>query len=349
MKRLSVIGAVVLQVFVLGYMAAEREWILHAGRTVWLRTAPVDPRDVMRGDYVRLDYDISRAGRRLWSDGLTNQSPPAEHPASHAQVYASLRPGQGPGGCAEITALSDRRPAEGLFLRGRVETSRADVLQVRYGIEALFMEQGRARELEDQRAKERQGLPLNMEVAIGAQGAAVIKGYRWETLGITLELESAQRTNRAGRPARQETSIVAAKVQLKNHGTNDLALVILPEGRSFALVCDTRWGEARYSWPGETNALPQPRPKDVIVLKPGQSHATRLDLTRPEWFVLGSQRAGAPKELKAIQAIDQDWSTRFRIEYRAPSAEACAGLPRAGEIYHGRLASRAFDAVGSVD
>ena len=60
MKNLVVMVAIALQVVVLFFMAGEREWVVRTGRTVFLRTAPVDPRDVMRGDYVRLNYEMSR-------------------------------------------------------------------------------------------------------------------------------------------------------------------------------------------------------------------------------------------------------------------------------------------------
>ena len=48
-----------LQTGVLGYMIASRAAILRSGMEVLLKTAPVDPRDLLRGDYVILSYDIS--------------------------------------------------------------------------------------------------------------------------------------------------------------------------------------------------------------------------------------------------------------------------------------------------
>ena len=51
----------------------------------------------------------------------------------------------------------------------------------------------------------------------------------------------------------------------------------------------------------------------------------------------------------ALQELTQDWSARFRLEYRPPSVEACADLPHTKLIYHGRLPSRGFNPVGTVD
>jgi uncharacterized membrane-anchored protein len=56
MKRWLPVAVVVMQVAMLGFMAGEREWIAKMGTRISLRTAPIDPRDPMRGDYVRLDY-----------------------------------------------------------------------------------------------------------------------------------------------------------------------------------------------------------------------------------------------------------------------------------------------------
>jgi uncharacterized membrane-anchored protein len=347
MRLRFAIAAIVLQVLMLAYIAGEREWILRTGKTVWLRTAPIDPQDAMRGDYVRLDYDISRVERALWRDGLAVTNQVQDLARRDTKVFASLR--VAPDSRAEIVSLSDQRPAEGLFLRGRIEPSWGSTLKVRYGIEAFFMEQGRAEKLENQRLQERRGVPLNTEVALGRNGIGVLKGYRWESLGIVVEFDTLQRTNHSGGFPRQQSLITAAKVELKNHGPEDVAIVEFAEGRSFALVPDTRWGETLYRWPGETNAVPHPQPENIIVLKPGQSHHTRLDLTRPEWFVVDTRPEAQTPNAVPLQKLEQDWNARFRLEYRPPPAEACASLPNAKLIYHGRLPSRAFNPVGMVD
>ena len=49
----------IVQTAILGYMIEGRASILRSGTEVLLKTAPVDPRDLLRGDYVILTYDIS--------------------------------------------------------------------------------------------------------------------------------------------------------------------------------------------------------------------------------------------------------------------------------------------------
>ncbi len=340
------IAAVGAQVLVLTYIAGQREWILHTGRTVWLRTAPVDPRDAMRGDYVRLDYEISRVDRSLWRDGLAQTAAAAGETKGERPVYATLR--LDANGIAEVASLSDRRPGGGLFLRGRLRQP-WDWDRVHYGLEAFFMEQGKAKELEDQRWQERRGLPLNMEVAVSPGGIGVLKGYRWESLAITVEFDTMRRTNRPAGLAQPQSVVLGARVTLKNHGPEPVAIVDLPEGRSFGLVCDARWAAAAYRWPGATNAGPAPEPRDVQVLGPGQSHTVHLDLTRPDWFVVDIRTNAANRLPTPLQQLAGDWNSGFRLEYRPPSAERCAKLPEAKRIWHGRLRSRWFNPLGNVD
>ena len=346
MRRGFAIAAVALQTLALAYLAGEREWILRTGRTVWLRTAPVDPRDVMRGDYVRMDYEISRVDRSLWRDGLAATGLATGAAKGERRVYAALRVDAG--GIAEVTSLSDRRPKEGLYLRGSFRPSR-DWDRVRYGLEAFFMEQGRAKEMEDQRWRERRGLPLNMEVSVSPGGIGVLKGYRWESLAITVDLDTVRRTNWQAGFAQQQNAVLGTKVTLKNHGPEPVAIVDLPNGRSFGLVGDARWGEPAYRWIGGTNAVPAPEPRDVRMLQPGQSHTSHLDLTRPEWFVVDLRTNAADRLPKPIQQVAGDWNSGFRIEYRPPSPELCARLPEARLIWHGRLRSRWFNPLGLVD
>ena len=40
-------------------MVVRQETVLASGRTILLETVPVDPRDLLRGDYVLLRYKIS--------------------------------------------------------------------------------------------------------------------------------------------------------------------------------------------------------------------------------------------------------------------------------------------------
>ena len=53
------IAVLVLQVALLGIWVGTKETLLRTGKTVKLELAPIDPRSLMQGDYVQLNYKIS--------------------------------------------------------------------------------------------------------------------------------------------------------------------------------------------------------------------------------------------------------------------------------------------------
>ena len=64
-KRFWII--VTLQVAVIVGMVARKEAIILSGRTITLRTNPVDPHSLFRGDYARLSFDVHRMKADDWS------------------------------------------------------------------------------------------------------------------------------------------------------------------------------------------------------------------------------------------------------------------------------------------
>jgi len=347
-KWLWALAAMGFQVLVLGFMAGQREWIARTGTTVWLRTAPIDPRDVMRGDYVRLDYDISRVEPARWGKGVGEQRGRYGGFRAGQPVFATLRVTED--GTAELVSLLSERPKDGLFLRGRTDSSWGSQMQVRYGIEALFMQQGTAQALEDQRRGQFSGVPIRAEVAVSSGGIAVLKSYRWDSLGITIAPENTNQIVPLAVPGGGPIlGINAVRVTLKNHGPEELAIVNLPGNASFALVCEANWSPASARWVGASNAPAAPRPQDVVVLKPGESRTNRLDLLDPQWFVVPENRAGANGKAVPVRDLLANSGAGFRIEYRAPDRTACDGLPDAKLIWHGRLRSRLIWPSGQVD
>ena len=352
--RLAIV-AVVLQVFALAYMAGEREWIIRTGRTILLRTAPIDPNDTMRGDYVRLDYDISEVTKEQCRDGALKMFAPNGYVYSRqwrdTKVYALLKINET--GVAELVTVTDQKPADGLILRGRVESVNDHSLRFRYGIEAFFMQQGSAQKLEDTRRKDRPGVPLDMEVAVGQSGIAVLKGYHWEPLGISVTFERPVAQARNGKvdpdTVRRQRLITGVNVVLKNYGPDDVAIIDLPDAGSFRLVPDLRRQETSYHWVGENRTTAKPDISSIIVLKPGQTHTTRIDLTSSRWFVSNSTLKADPLMAIPLGEISDPWSASFRIEYAPPTQESTDGLTHADLIRHGKLRSRAFNPTTSVD
>lgn len=349
--RIAII-VIIAQVAALGYMAGEREWILRTGRTLYLRTAPLDPRDPMRGDYVRFAYEIGHAPRTLWRGGVAGWASSdwrERRAVRNRRVFALVQPDEE--GIAQLQAVSDQPPRDGLFLRAHVTNVQPQGLDLRYGVEALFMEQGRAKELEQSRSVQA-GVPLNIEVAVSDEGVAVMKGYRWEPLGITLTLDRpAIPRAEAGSPPVRPAPLRGVTVELKNHGDGPVAIVALPDAQSFRLVPNERWTPSRYRWANEGAAVPKPTPDTVRVLRPGESHRERIAFTDPRWWLreVPASGRGAPRKPVPWDDLDSAWGMSFRIEYVPPSRADSAGLPNAALIRHSRLSSRAFSPVGVID
>lgn len=334
MKRwILATGVVVLQVLVLLYMAGERESIVLKGATVFLRTAPVDPRDPFRGDYVRLDYEISHVPTNLMSAALRPMKPDGNRPRPQV-VYASLKCGED--GLASLVEVSDRAPATGLFLRGK--TSRywsGGTCPVTYGLEAYFTQQDKAKKIESFRQRDGIQVPLEMEVAISGKGVGVIKGYRWCALGGGLTIEPMARTNQ---------NIRRATFTLKNVSTNTVAIVKPIRGRTLLLEPDTlrNWSHGDWRWVGAERVEKEPlTDADILLLAPEQTYDVVVDFQAPEWFV--TKAGSSPRALGGL-----GWQSMFRLVYVAPPRVESGHLKAAAILWHGELKSRAFGG-GRID
>lgn len=340
----------VLQVLVLAFMAGQREWISRTGTPLVLRTAPVDPNDPMRGAYVRLDYEISRVPVALCRGETAKWTKSTDYREMQGLrdrvVYAALA--VNPHGIAELTSLSDTPPAGGPYLKGRVQSADAGGIQVRYGIEALFMSKEAARKTETMALNEKVGAPMNVRVAVGSSGISVLKDLEWEPLGITIALDRAPRRENNDPQRWQPQPTTGLTVTLHNYGDKDVAIVNLPGARSFRMVPNTRFAGTHYTWAGEKSTdQPAPTANDILVLKPGVKHAVHIDLTQPRWWIVDTRKPGS--DPIPLQKVTEGWAASFRIEYSPPPADAVRGLPNADLIRHAPLRSRAFNANQGVD
>ncbi len=370
MKKILIWVLVAAQVAVLAYIAGEREWVQRTGQRVWLRTAPIDPRDPMRGDYVRLRYEANDLPWAICRGEIAEWNAKAQKQQNgyydyrftrslrDEVVFAELKIDEH--GLGTVVALHAVEPRGKTFLRGRVERINEQGVEVRYGIEALFTEQGVAQKMEDSMRRENEGRPMRVEVALGRGGLAVMRRHEWENLSLRIELERAPEEQAAATANtrssnRRDRTAVAVKVTLKNHGLEPIALVVRGGGRSFRLVpANPRWGGSnnRWSWAGETvwpiQAAAAPLATDVRVLQPGETLTEQLDLTSDQWSLFDSRdKSGQPQVFSEV--TEDAWSAWFRLEYVSPTQAQCAGLDLPAKLWLGRVASRSFNPTGGVD
>lgn len=171
------LATALLLALVLLALVEQRARILRGGTEIRLRSVPVDPRDLFRGDYVILSYPISTveadaAGQAGFQRG--------------EQVYVSL--GRDEQGFAKATGVSRDWPAAGggvVVIAGRVTANSAcatmadgsfdcsgqrNRLRIAYGLESYFVPQGEGKAIETtDKAR------IEVVAAVSSSGEAAIK------------------------------------------------------------------------------------------------------------------------------------------------------------------------------
>lgn len=326
--------AVALQLLVLLFMIVERESVLLFGKTVYLRTQPVDPIDPFRGQYVRLNYDFNRIPSNACRDGLlailasaTNYQQQAEW--KDHRIYAVFF--ATPDGFLDFQYATDLPPGKGTYLRGRIDHVSPAHLQARFGVEAFFVQQGQGQIIEAQRSRsDRIRIPLNMEAALGPNGIAVLKGYQWAPLGLGITITA---TNAQRRPT-------VLTLTFLNDSCIPLAILDQGNGHPCRLVSQQQaWDNSLASvrWVGEIHPPVHPpiRDEDVILLQPNTSHTVKIDLLNPEWYIVSG--TNPPQSI-----ADLNLSAGFRFEYDFSPTSPVPPVKNANALWRGKLISSAL-------
>ncbi|WOF74379.1 GDYXXLXY domain-containing protein [Parvibaculaceae bacterium PLY_AMNH_Bact1] len=174
--------AVLFQSAILGQMVWAQIALLSSPIEVVLKTTPVDPRDIFRGDYVILNYEISAF------DG--NKVPIADNLESSDDAYVLLSTKGSIAMPLEVLAAAPEDLPEGqAVIRGRVNyvlrdevtTTGADCddctsILIAYPIDSYFVPEGTGTELEQYRDER----ALGVIVALNEKGDSAIKGLMIE-------------------------------------------------------------------------------------------------------------------------------------------------------------------------
>lgn len=179
--KLIFIAIVVFWLLILGGFLVMKEYVLQTGESVYLKTVPVDPRDLFRGDYVTLSYEISTLSAR---DGVIFSG----NFYQGATVYVSL---DRVDGVDTASSVAVEKPSSGTFIKGVIknikyeqsiilndgkfesnsdgQSPQVDTLMIDYGIESYFVPEGEGQELQ------RASGSLLVEVKVDKNGNAVIQ------------------------------------------------------------------------------------------------------------------------------------------------------------------------------
>lgn len=135
MKLKLIFAAAVFQILAVIAMLAYAYAPIYFGKDILIRTTVYDPRDMFRGDYVRLSYGFAGI-YELDKRGLSKR-----RQLHGTEIYAVLK--QDKDGKYKFDRYSFERPNGGMFLAGRVDYNTA-----KFGIEAFFMPPKKARQME---------------------------------------------------------------------------------------------------------------------------------------------------------------------------------------------------------
>ena len=154
-KKKIFLGIGVFWLVILVGFVGVKEYTLRTGTEVLLKLRPVDPRDLFRGDYVILSYDISSVNVKEAAEFNTNDT-----------IYTLLRRN---GNVAEFAGTSRIKPTNSLFIAGNVSSARETNLRVTYGIESYFVPEGEGLKIERSRRA------MYAKIVIDASGRGVVK------------------------------------------------------------------------------------------------------------------------------------------------------------------------------
>ena len=130
--ELKYIAVAILPLLAMFYTQIANSVILAFGEQVLLATIPVDPRDILRGDYVTLNYEISFIDEAMLT-GVPDR-----------EIFVTLQKDEI--GIGTVKSVSAARPPDGLYLRGVIRDRRGGIA---YGIGVYYVPEGTGLEIEN--------------------------------------------------------------------------------------------------------------------------------------------------------------------------------------------------------
>jgi uncharacterized membrane-anchored protein len=154
------IAAMIVQIGILSTIAIQPAFTIAQGTTVTFTTAPVDPWDMFRGDYVILSYDFS------------NAVPISKPLAGDTPIYVVLKKSDNGKWMPVRSATEKPTISNGeIVLKGKVGYCSEKTATVHYGIEQVYVSEGAGRRVNSNE-------PLQVDVAVGTDGSGVVKALR---------------------------------------------------------------------------------------------------------------------------------------------------------------------------
>jgi len=122
----------------------DKDRLLAEGRVVYLKLVPVDPRSLMQGDYMALDYEVARVARRVLSNTAADRAPPAGMQTGDGRIVVHLDNRS----VASFVRIEDQQPLgkSEILLRYRVRGG-----HLKFATNAFFFQEGTGEQYQNAR------------------------------------------------------------------------------------------------------------------------------------------------------------------------------------------------------
>ena len=143
LKKLTVIICIIW-IAIISFWVIKSEYILNTGREVLLKTVPVDPRDLLMGDYVILNYEISQIPEEYLY--MVNKN------YKNKEVYVVLKTDNN--NIAVIDKMLYKEPREPFYIKGKISKCNTanpfwkTGICINYGIESYYVKENTGMDLE---------------------------------------------------------------------------------------------------------------------------------------------------------------------------------------------------------
>ena len=167
-KRL--ISALAVLLGIAGIFILYLSFPLISGKTVILKTKPIDPFDIFRGQYITINYELSSV-------------PSIQGAKENDVVYIYLKKNED--GTRNYNGASLIKPISGTFIQGKIGYNDGDVMVLDYGIEQYFFE----------RNAELPRINLSVEVKLGSSGQARISQLLYNNKPVKVKYKNLSITS----------------------------------------------------------------------------------------------------------------------------------------------------------
>ena len=165
MKLKLFIVVLALQTAWLTGIAMVQERAMVSGNIIQLETERVDPHDLLRGDYLILNYKINNVATNLFSPPVTASLPPG------IEVFVAVAPGADQFSQVTRASTKEFKPAANeIVLHGRTSSAwwnASSAVHLDYGIERFYVAEGTG--------TDRPNGKLTVQAVVPPSGHAIIK------------------------------------------------------------------------------------------------------------------------------------------------------------------------------